>query len=125
MTTNCFCGASTLFEFCCKPFIDGENNAPTAEKLMRSRYSAFATCAVDYLIRTTYSSERHYLSKADLLNWSIVNEWQKLEILQVTSTTVDFKAYYLDHLKIPQIHHELSTFVREERLWYYVDGNFS
>ena len=45
--TNCFCGASVSFENCCEPYIKGSKNAPTAETLMRSRYSAFAIGAAD------------------------------------------------------------------------------
>ena len=47
---NCYCGNSIPFQDCCEPYIKGITNAPTAEKLMRSRYSAFATGAADYLV---------------------------------------------------------------------------
>ncbi|MBC5841765.1 MAG: hypothetical protein K2Y30_13905 [Flavobacteriaceae bacterium] len=124
MTTNCFCGASTPFDLCCEPFISGKNNAPTAEKLMRSRYSAFATHHAAYLVATTHKSERTSTLKEEVLQWAIANQWQKLEIVQATATTVTFKAYYMDFNRQPQIHHELSTFVQEDGLWYYVDGSF-
>lgn len=91
---------------------------------MRSRYSAYATHAIDYLIRTTHSSERQYLSKIDIMQWATNNVWQKLEIIVATNTTVAFKAYFIDLNTMPQVHHELSTFVKEEGLWYYVDGSF-
>jgi SEC-C motif-containing protein len=124
MTKNCYCGALIVFESCCEPFIIGNNHASTAEVLMRSRYSAFATQQADYLVTTTHRAERTSTLKKDVLEWSIANHWQKLEVVSVTSTTVEFKAYYLDYNKKPQIHHELSTFIKEDGLWYYVDGSF-
>ena len=124
MKRNCFCGSTQSFEACCAPYISGANHAPTAETLMRSRYSAYATHAIDYLIRTTHCSERLYLSKNDIMQWATTNTWQKLEILVATSTTVNFKAYFMDQNRVPQIHHELSAFVIEDGLWYYVDGSF-
>ncbi|WP_280273702.1 YchJ family metal-binding protein, partial [Nocardia wallacei] len=35
---------------CCGPRLDGTRPAPTAEALMRSRYTAFAVGDVDYLL---------------------------------------------------------------------------
>lgn len=120
--TNCFCGASVSFENCCEPFIKGSKNAPTAEALMRSRYSAFATGAADYLMNTTHSSKRKLHNKSEILAWSQSNQWLRLEILAVTETTVTFNAYYLDQNLKAQIHYEHSTFKLENGKWFYVDG---
>ncbi|HJR99536.1 MAG TPA: YchJ family metal-binding protein [Flavobacterium sp.] len=120
----CYCNSKQLFKDCCEPFIKGLKKAPTAEALMRSRYSAYATHQADYLIATTHVSERANYSKEDILLWATSNQWQKLEIIKATETTVDFKAYYLDQNKLPQIHHEFSTFVKEDGSWYYVDGEY-
>lgn len=120
--TNCFCGASVSFENCCEPYIKGSKNAPTAETLMRSRYSAFATGAADYLVNTTHSSKRKLHNKSEILAWSQSNQWLRLEILAVTETTVTFNAYYLDENLKAQIHYEHSTFKLENGKWFYVDG---
>lgn len=121
---NCHCGSPKPFQDCCEPFIKGAQKAPTAEALMRSRYSAYATHAVDYLMETTQVSERDYHSKADILNWASSNQWLKLEIIKATENTVEFKAYFLDNALRPQIHHEFSTFKQEDGSWFYVDGQF-
>jgi SEC-C motif-containing protein len=42
----CPCGAGA-YEVCCAPLIRGQQLAPTAERLMRSRYSAFALAGVE------------------------------------------------------------------------------
>ena len=122
--SNCYCGNTVSFQDCCEPYIKGIKNAPTAETLMRSRYSAFATGAADYLVNTTHISKRKYHNKRDILAWSQANKWLKLEVLASTETTVTFKAYYLDENLKAQVHYEHSTFKLENGKWFYVDGDF-
>lgn len=122
--SNCYCGNSIPFQDCCEPYIKGITNAPTAEKLMRSRYSAFATGAADYLVNTTHISKRRFHNKRDILAWSQANKWLKLEVLASTETTVTFKAYYLDENLKAQVHYEHSTFKLENDKWFYVDGEY-
>ncbi|RTL11341.1 MAG: hypothetical protein EKK56_08720 [Flavobacteriaceae bacterium] len=121
---NCYCGNPIPFQDCCEPYIKGIANAPTAEKLMRSRYSAFATGAADYLVNTTHISKRRYHNKKDILAWSQANKWLKLEVLASTETTVTFKAYHLDENLKAQVHYEHSTFKFENNKWFYVDGEY-
>lgn len=120
----CYCNSQKLFEDCCEPYIKGIKKAPTAETLMRSRYSAYATHQADYLVATTHPLERDNYSKEDILLWATCNQWQKLEVLKSSPTTVEFKAYFLDQNKLSQIHHEFSRFVHEEGIWYYSDGEY-
>jgi SEC-C motif-containing protein len=120
----CFCGSAIPFQDCCGKYITGIEKTPTALALMKSRYSAYASHQADYLWETTHSSQRKYYSKAEILNWATANEWQKLEIISATENTVEFKAYFLDENKQNQIHHEFSTFVKENGSWFYVDGKF-
>ena len=91
---------------------------------MRSRYSAYVLQNADYLIATTHVSQRKYYSKSEILKWSKSNSWLKLEVLNAFENQVEFKAYYLDEKLEAKIHHELSTFKKEDNLWYYVDGIF-
>lgn len=120
----CFCDTGLLFENCCGLYLDTSQKAPSALALMRSRYSAYASHNADYLLETTYSSERKYYSKPEILRWAVSNKWQKLEILSFTENTVEFKAYFLDSNNKPQVHYEFSTFKFENGSWYYVDGKF-
>jgi SEC-C motif-containing protein len=122
--SGCYCGNSVSFQNCCEPYIKGIKNAPTAETLMRSRYSAFATGAADYLVNTTHISKRRFHNKKDILDWSQANKWLKLEVLASTENTVTFKAYYLDENLKAQVHYEHSTFKLENEKWFYVDGEF-
>jgi SEC-C motif-containing protein len=122
--SGCYCGNNVSFQNCCEPYIKGIKNAPTAETLMRSRYSAFATGAADYLVNTTHISKRRFHNKKDILDWSQANKWLKLEVLASTENTVTFKAYYLDENLKAQVHYEHSTFKIENEKWFYVDGEF-
>jgi SEC-C motif domain protein len=122
--SNCYCGSGKSFSECCEPFIKGIQNAPTAEKLMRSRYSAYATQAADYLVATTHASKRKYHSKSDIQEWSKSNQWLKLEVLNVSENSVEFKAYFLDNRLKATMHHEKSAFKKEDGVWFYVDGEF-
>ena len=122
--SNCYCGNSIFFQDCCEPYIKGIANDPSAEKLMRSRYSAFAIEAADYLVNTTHSSKRRLHNKKVILAWSQANKWLKLEVLASTETTVTFKAYFLDESLKAQVHYEYSTFKLENGKWFYVDGEY-
>lgn len=122
--TICYCGNHLPFEKCCEPYIKENKKAPTAEALMRSRFSAYATSEADYLVNTTHTSTRKDHKKSDILLWSTSNKWTLLEIIDNTDTTVHFKAHYLDNHKIEQIHEEKSTFIFENGSWFYVDRAF-
>ncbi len=96
---------------------------------MRSRYSAYVICAVEYLIKTTHPSTRKFQDGESIENWAKANVWQKLEIVsksegEATDKTgiVEFKAYFLDANKQLQIHHENSNFRRELGKWFFVEG---
>lgn len=121
---KCFCDTGLWFENCCGLYLQNNQKAPSALALMRSRYSAYAAHNADYLMETTYISERKYYSKAEILKWATANKWQKLEILSSTETTVEFKAYFLDANNKSQTHYEFSTFKFENNAWFYVDGKF-
>jgi SEC-C motif-containing protein len=122
--SNCYCGNSFPFQDCFETYIKGIANDPSAEKLMRSRYSAFAIEAADYLVNTTHSSKRRLHNKKVILAWSQANKWLKLEVLASTETTVTFKAYFLDESLKAQVHYEYSTFKLENGKWFYVDGEY-
>jgi SEC-C motif-containing protein len=121
---KCYCGSGISFNQCCQPIIEGTQRALTAEALMRSRYSAYVIHNVDYLIATTYPSERANYSKEEITFWATQNQWHRLEIISVTPTTVRFKAYFIDAENQSQIHNEHSRFVFENEVWLYVDGDY-
>jgi SEC-C motif-containing protein len=122
---KCPCCSGKSFLDCCQPFILGLKKPSTPEELMRSRYSAYANCEVDYLYTTTATKEQKYYSKKEIERWSTENDWLNLEIVHSTENTVEFKASHQIKGSIDiQIHHELSRFIQEGNDWKYLDGEF-
>ncbi len=125
MEENCPCCSGKSYVECCELFHSGTKNPSSAEKLMRSRYTAYVKGLVDYIFDTTHSSEQKYYSKKEIEKWSKANDWLKLEIVFSSEFIVEFKAYFRakNQLNI-QIHHERSTFEIENNRWKFVSGEF-
>jgi SEC-C motif-containing protein len=121
---KCFCGNDKPFSGCCAPVIKGSVKADSAEKLMRSRYSAYVIREIDYIIETTHVSERVNLIKKEIEDWTKATNWQRLEIVYSDEYTVEFKAHYKDLKGKNHTHHERSRFVFEQDRWYYLNGLF-
>lgn len=126
---NCYCCSDKKFADCCQPFIEGVSKPLTAEELMRSRYSAYATGAVEYLVRSTHPSTKKFHDAESIERWAQSNSWQKLEIISKSAGeatdkkgTIEFKAYFLDAENNPCIHHELSNFEKYLGRWFFVSG---
>ncbi|MBB6239327.1 SEC-C motif-containing protein [Pedobacter sp. AK013] len=121
---NCPCGSGIIFNQCCQPYHLKVKKAPTAEALMRSRYSAFVVADAAYLYDTTHRSKRKGHSESAYLNSAKNTKWLKLEIVFSDFDTVEFKAYYLNKKFQTEVLHEKSNFRLEDGQWYYVDGEF-
>jgi SEC-C motif-containing protein len=122
---TCPCCSGKPYDDCCQPYHKKENFPPTAEALMRSRFSAFAIPNGEYLWETTSPGKRKFHNKKSLQEWGEINDWTKLEIVDTPSMNkVEFKAFYTDEDGNPQVHHELSTFKTIQNRWYYVSGIF-
>lgn len=124
MEERCKCGSGKQLVSCCEPLIKGILKAETAEQLMRSRYVAYTMSAIDYLVKTTHVSQRKFYSPVEMEKWSKENDWKRLEIIAIAVNKVEFKAYYLDSKKKEQVHYEKSTFVLENEIWYYLEGEY-
>lgn len=125
----CYCCSGKMFEVCCKPFIDGVRLPETAEQLMRSRYTAYATSAVEYIIQTTHISTRNAYNAKAIREWAETSQWIKLEVLKTVKGTaadlngkVEFKAYFKDLSNVENIHYEYSHFMKEKGIWFFVEG---
>jgi SEC-C motif-containing protein len=67
---NCPCGSGRPYTECCEPYILGKAKAPTAEALMRSRYSAYVEHAIDYIINTCVHREEDKIDYKSTRDWS-------------------------------------------------------
>ena len=118
---SCPCQRGLSYDQCCGPFLGGTAFAPTAERLMRSRYSAFALQNKDYLLRTWHPSTRPAALELDP---EIL--WIRLAILGGTGGglldnrgTVDFRADFRVGANVRSVR-ENSLFRRQAKSWYYV-----
>ncbi|GAA3923294.1 YchJ family protein [Streptomyces gulbargensis] len=122
----CPCGRDAAYGACCGRFHDGTAGAaPTAELLMRSRYSAFVARDEGYLLRTWAPETR-----PTEVDFDPSLRWTGLEIRETTDGTafhqrgtVTFVARYV-HDGEPGALHERSRFTRHDGAWVYVDGEF-
>lgn len=111
------------YDACCAPLHAWTSTAQTAEQLMRSRYSAFAVGDADYLLATW-----HPKTRPESLPLGPERHWYRLDILRTerggpfdTEGVVEFRAYHRS-AGVKGSQHEVSTFVREDGRWLYVDG---
>lgn len=125
---QCPCDSGSTYAQCCEPYIKGTLNAPTAEALMRSRYSAYVEHAVDYIIDTCAQNEKEKIDYKQTKDWSERSKWLGLKIISTekggendTEGTVEFEANYeLGGLK--DQHHENAKFVKQNGRWLYDEG---
>mgnify|MGYP001627398329 CR=1 FL=1 len=123
----CPCGSHKTLGSCCLRLILGQLKAPTAESLMRSRYTAHCLVAVDYLWDTWSAEQRVRSRKSDIKAWAESCEWLGLQILATQgggetedSGLVEFVASYRQQGQIHH-HHEVSLFTKTLGQWFYVD----
>ncbi|TFC15302.1 hypothetical protein E3O19_09290 [Cryobacterium algoritolerans] len=120
---RCPCRSGDSYLDCCGPLHDGLSFAPTAERLMRSRYSAFVVGDVGYLLSTWHPSTRPHEFELDA---ALV--WTRLDIERTerggpfdTDGVVEFTAQCRAG-GIRSRQHEVSRFVRVDRRWLYLDA---
>ncbi|WP_299038691.1 YchJ family protein [uncultured Pseudokineococcus sp.] len=116
----CPCGWGEPYAACCRPLHRQEGEAPTAEALMRSRYSAFAVGDAPHLRRTWHAGAR-----PDELDLDEDVRWLHLAVLDVErggpfddEGVVEFEAVArVDGRR--HVQRERSAFVREGGRWLY------
>ena len=120
----CPCGLDKALASCCLPLIQQEQQAETAEALMRSRYTAYAMGNMAYLTSSWHAATRPATVEA---NSEI--EWLGLTVLSFRAGgtadlkgNVEFIARYRAHNALAQVH-ENSRFIKEQGQWFYLDGD--
>ena len=125
----CPCGLPAPYDACCGRFHLGAV-APTAELLMRSRYSAFALGDMAYLAQTW-----HPATRPEKVHDRAHRAWTGLDVLAATKGglldqegTVTFDAHYTDPAqgrpgttaRQAGVMHEKSAFTRIDGAWVYL-----
>ncbi len=125
---QCPCGSGKDYKVCCGLFISGKALAPTAEALMRARYSAYAEHEIGFLMATIVKEDGDELDPEGTRKWSEESEWKGLEIVRTEAGgpaddrgVVEFKATYAQK-GILNVHHEVSKFVKKGGAWLFESG---
>ena len=128
---RCPCGLPAAYDECCCRFHAGAD-APTAELLMRSRYSAYVVGNIDYVVATHDPAQRDQVDREAATMWSQQSQWLGLEIVATEAGGPDDDAGVVEFIARfmlggrPQQHHERSRFTRVDEgagpRWVYVDG---
>ncbi len=77
--TLCPCGANAIYENCCMPFHDGAK-VPSAEALVRARFSAFTLHKYDFIIETTHPIYRDEVEDSNIADNMDNIIWHQLHI---------------------------------------------
>ncbi len=125
--SQCPCGSGLIYSVCCQPILNDHSRATTAEMLMRSRYTAFVQHHSQHI-----QSSWHTTTRPKALNFEdhpVV--WLGLEIRSCQkgspgddSGSVDFTCSYLENGQLCKLQ-EVSQFLKEDGLWYYLKGDCS
>ncbi len=118
----CPCGSGDAFPECCRPFLRGEAEPPTAEALMRSRYTAYVRRDASYLRRTWDARTCPVDLELD------ATDWRGLEVVsreaggpEDVTGTVTFVAHYATGVISTGTMRETSLFERRDGRWIYVE----
>lgn len=125
---KCPCGSGLAYSACCEPFIKGTKDAPTAEALMRARYTSYAKGEIDYIESTHQRDERDEVSVEETRKWSQESTWLGLKIVRTEKGgvnddwgKVDFVASYSSH-GLKEEYHEIGEFKKTGGQWFYDKG---
>lgn len=125
---HCPCASKKSFSDCCEPYITGKSPAPTAEALMRARYSSYATGNIDFIETSQAPDSPHDFDRKGAEEWSKKSTWKGLTIVgskdggpDDTTGAVNFVAEYSQDGK-DYAHEEFATFRKEGGHWLFVEG---
>lgn len=122
----CPCNSGFPMASCCAPYLAKLAPAPSAETLMRSRYTAYTLGRVDYLTQTWHPD-----TCPSRLDVDEQRQWLGLRIKNVVAGgpgdetgSVEFVARFKVNGRAHRLH-EISRFRCVDGRWYYLDAAVS
>jgi len=117
----CPCGSGQLFEACCEPILAGRQPAPTAEKLMRARFTAHVAHDFKFLhdsYRPTAGTPYVAEKGAPTMQWTklVVHAHELTD--NPDKAFVDFSAYGTEE-GVEKVLQEKAEFHRINGTWLY------
>ncbi|MBI4806458.1 MAG: YchJ family protein [Desulfovibrio sp.] len=124
----CPCGSERSLSECCGPIVSGKSLAPTAEALMRSRYSAYALGDMAHLKRSLDPRWHATFDEPGAKEWSEKATWKGLTVLSTKAGQegdeegeVEFVARFEMDGEEQQMR-ERARFRKKGGEWRYLDG---
>jgi len=128
LTDPCPCGSGASLGECCGPIVSGEKEAPTAEALMRSRYTAYALGEMTHLKRSLDPKWHATFDEDGAREWSEKAEWKGLTVVAAkgglendTEGEVEFIARFAMDGEDQEMR-ERARFRKRGGGWRYLDG---
>lgn len=151
---HCDCGSARAYHECCQPWHDTasstRSSAPSAEQLMRSRYSAYRQKLIAYIANTYHPSVRAQNSTAAIAEFAADAHFCHLSVTAISESLllndhselssallplphaalpadslgwawVQFTVTFIMDDRLQQLH-ERSRFVKTANGWFYLDG---
>ena len=128
----CPCGSGKAYSDCCESIISGKKLAPTAEALMRARYSAYVKHEIDFIAESCVRREgENDIDMEETRRWSEESQWLGLKIHSVKQGgpsdeegLVEFSATYTRN-NMKDEHREIAGFKKVDGKWLYAEGNLA
>lgn len=121
---HCPCGSGKALRLCCQPFFEDLTAVPSAEHLMRARFSAYLLGHQGhFLVQSWHPDQRAGLLASELD--TVTHRWKNLTVLEHVAAGDRSEVTFLAFYETPdglEVMHERARFVRENNHWYYVDG---
>ncbi len=122
----CPCHSGLKYKKCCRSYHDG-TPAPSPEKLMRSRYSAYALKNAEYIMRTTHPDSPHWREnrvvwRGQIEAFSAATRFAGLDILAAEGDTVTFHATLFEGEE-DESYTERSLFAQHAGRWAYIKAS--
>lgn len=126
--TLCACGSKAVYADCCQRYLENTAEPPTAELLMRSRYTAYTLAKIDYIEKSMMGDALAGFDVNEARIWAQSVEWIGLNVIKSYSAKdddsrafVEFIALYFESNRFKKLH-ELSEFKLVADRWFYIQG---
>lgn len=125
-TTNpslCPCESGRQYAHCCQPYVEQNEDAPTAETLMRSRYTAFVLLDETYLRHSWHPD-----TCPKIIHLDEQVRWLGLNVKNILAGGANDETGEVEFVARSKVNgrarrlHEISRFTRVLNRWIYIDG---
>lgn len=128
LDTECPCQSGQKYVDCCDPYLAAKTTPPTAEALMRARYTAHHQYNFEFVKATIHPDARAQYFEWEVAEWGERAKWTGLTIEETegggsddSEGVVQFVAEYELDGDSHRLH-ERSFFAKHDGLWYYTHG---